>query len=201
MSPRRGRSLGPVLAALDDVRFGAGNILNLRDAMPTAADAVARADAWLRERQVARAGDVLIVTGRGNGSADGVPVVRNAVARLCAQLKRRGVVASVRDHSPGAFEVTLAPMSRLLEAPARARHPAAPRAAAPEALAGLSPGTRHALRSLAERSLDDLGVPGGDVTQVEDEMRRLFARLAPSAPTDAALLRAIEAAREALDDR
>ena len=41
MPPTR-RSTGPVLAALDEVRFGAANILNLREARPTAADASAQ---------------------------------------------------------------------------------------------------------------------------------------------------------------
>ena len=193
--------MGTVLAALDEVRYGAANILNLRESRPTVADALARTESWLRERQVARAGEVLVITGRGNGSADGVSVVRVAVERLCSQLRRRGVVATVGTHSPGALLVTLAPVSALVEAPTRARHAERTFTAEPAALAGLEPETRAALRAFAERSLDDLGARGGDAAMVESEMLRLFARLSPSASTDPALRQLIAAAHEELDAR
>lgn len=199
---RAARDAAPVLAALDEVAFGAANILKLRDARPTADEATRRTEAWLRERQVARAGTVLVVTGRGNGSEGGVGVLGPAIERLCAHLKRKGVVATATRHSPGALAVTLAPVHALFEAPARARAPErAPRVASPQELAGLAPATRTALRALAERWLHDLGAPADDPRLVEDEMRRLFARLAPAAPGEAALAAAIRAAQEELDDR
>ena len=200
MPPTR-RSTGPVLAALDEVRFGTANILNLREARPTAADATARADAWLRERQVARAGEVLVITGRGNGSPSGIGIVRAAIAKQCAVLKRRGVVTDVREHSPGSFSITLAPVSALVDAPPRARHALGERRPDPAALAGLPEGTRSVLRALARRSLEDLGTRSTDPSLVEAEMLRLFARLAPSAATDAELQRAVAAAQDELDAR
>jgi hypothetical protein len=193
--------MGTVLAALDEVRYGAANILNLRESRPTVADALARTESWLRERQVARAGEVLVITGRGNGSVDGVAVVRAAVERLCGQLRRRGVVATVREHSPGALLVTLAPVTALVDAPSRARHAAKQPVADPVSLAGLTPVTRAALRGLAERSLDDLGARVGNAAAVEDEMLRLFARLSPSAPAEPALCALIVTAHEELDAR
>ncbi len=193
--------MGTVLAALDEVRYGAANILNLRESRPTVADAVARAESWLRARQVARALEVLIITGRGNGSADGIAVVRAGVERLCGQLKRRGVVATMREHSPGALLVALAPVSALLAPPARARHPQKSLTADPRTLAGLAPATRAALRALAERSLDDLGARLDDPALVEGEMLRLFAQLSPSAPTEPELLRLVAMTRDELDAR
>ncbi|HMG01065.1 MAG TPA: hypothetical protein VK560_07455, partial [Gemmatimonadaceae bacterium] len=54
--------LHSVLNALDEATFGLKNILNLRESLPTAADARFRVEAWLRERQVSRAGEVLVIT-------------------------------------------------------------------------------------------------------------------------------------------
>ena len=59
-------SLQPVWKALDEAQFGLRNILNLRESLPSAADARHRTEAWLRERQISRASEVLIITGRGN---------------------------------------------------------------------------------------------------------------------------------------
>ena len=76
MKPNRGK-LVPLHRALDEARFGAERTLNLRALRPTVKAAEARAESWLRERQVARAGEVLIITGRGAQSWDGVSVVRS----------------------------------------------------------------------------------------------------------------------------
>jgi len=65
-------SLHSVWKAFDEAEFGPKNILNLRESLPTAADARFRAEAWLRERQVSRANEVLLITGRGNQSPGGV---------------------------------------------------------------------------------------------------------------------------------
>src|SRR5690348_18303996 len=91
LMPRR-RSLTPLHHAFDEARFGAERTLNLRASLPSPYHAVKRAEAWLRERQVARAGEVLVITGRGNQSFDNVSVVREAIVKLLASLRRRGVV-------------------------------------------------------------------------------------------------------------
>ncbi len=193
--------MGTVFAALDEVRYGAANILNLRESRPTVADAVARAESWLRERQVARVAEVLIITGRGNGSEDGIPVVREGIVRLCSRLRRQGIVRSVGEHTPGALLVAVAPVSALVDAAPRRRHAERVSRPDPARLAGLAPATRDALRELAERSLDDLGAQLGDRAQVEAEMLRLFGRLAPSAPSEGDLLRLITSAHDELDAR
>jgi Uncharacterized proteins of the AP superfamily len=53
-------------------RSASARTLNLRAALPTARDAAARVDNWLREHQMQRSGEVLVITGRGNNSADGI---------------------------------------------------------------------------------------------------------------------------------
>ena len=183
MSTYHRRQRTDVLSALDEVRFGSQRTLNLRESLPTAADAVARAESWLRERQVALAGEVLIVTGRGKGSPGGVGVVREAIRKLLVTLRRRGVVADFADHTPGSFVVTLAPVSTLLEAPRRNRDRKEPAPDAPSiaALAALEPSTRELLRQLAERSLTALGtvLPAHFV---DSEMMRQFSLLAAGVP-------------------
>ena len=159
MSTYHRRQRGDMLNALDEIRFGSQRTLNLRESLPTAADAVARTEAWLRERQVTVSGEVLIVTGRGKGSPGGVGIVREAIRKLLGSLRRRGVVAGFVDHTQGSFIVTLAPVSDLLQAPRRNRDRSTPSpdtATAP-ALAALEPSTRALLRRLAEGSLAALG--------------------------------------------
>src|SRR2546430_17104520 len=103
---RSGRSpLHSVLRAFDEAEFGVKNTLNLRESLPTAADARYRAEAWLRERQIARASEVLLITGRGNQSPGGISAVRAAIVGLLPSLRRRGVVAEWREHSPGSFVI------------------------------------------------------------------------------------------------
>jgi len=197
-------AVDPVWKALDEATFGPRNILNLRDSLPSAADARHRTESWLRERQVARAGEVLVVTGRGNRSPGGVSVVREAILSLLAVLRRRGVVKNWREHSPGSFVVTLASIAQLLEAPRRKRdrdpHSAAPD---PRALAGLDPSTRTLLRRLAVRSLEALGVRDTDKF-VEAEMSSKFNSLASGVPPgiegEVRLRDAIKAALEQLDE-
>src|SRR4051812_28250190 len=146
-------SLAPVLKAFDEAEFGTKNILNLRESLPSAADARHRAEAWLRERQVARASEVLLITGRGNQSPGGVSVVRGAIVALLPALKRRGVVGDWREHSPGSFVVKLASLVELLEAPRRMRDRGEPRSARePRSLEGLDKSTLALLRRLAVRS-------------------------------------------------
>src|SRR5256885_13241639 len=109
------RGLSGLRQAFDEARFSNGRMLNLRDSLPTAAEAVARTEAWLRQQQVQLASassdaEVLIVTGRGNNSEGGVSVVRSAVEGLIYRLKQRGVVKEHREHTAGSFVVTLAPV-------------------------------------------------------------------------------------------
>jgi len=46
-----------VLRAFDEVEFGSKNTFNLRESLPSAADARFRTEAWLRERQISRANE------------------------------------------------------------------------------------------------------------------------------------------------
>ena len=168
-------------AAFDEVRYGAARTLNLRASFPTADEAAERLEKWLRERQASMPKEeVLVITGRGRGSEGGISVVRESVVRRLSSLRRRGVVREIREHTPGSFVVTLAPLAALLEA-GRRRKEAPPARPDPRALAALEPATRDALRVLAERALDLLGVPDRPKAFVEDEMVRQFQRLAPSA--------------------
>jgi len=105
----------PLQHALDELRFGRSGTLNLRASLPTAAEAVKRAESWLRMKQAEGAREVLIVTGRGNHSFARVPVVREAVQRLLAYLSTRGVVEQHSEHSPGSFAVRLLPMTAAVE--------------------------------------------------------------------------------------
>ena len=182
-------SSGGIQQALDEARYGADRTLNLRAAMPTADVAVARAELWLRERQMSQAGEVLVITGRGRGSEGGVSVVREAVLKLLHSLRRRNVVAEVREHTAGSFVVRLAPVRALFEAPARPRHPAErrpPPPADPGALRALDPHTRALLRELAVRSLHALGMSAPAEPFVGDEMVRQFGVLSAGIPAGAA---------------
>lgn len=186
------------VTGFDELTFGPSKTLDLHGSQG-ADDAVRRAEAWLRERQMARAGDVLVITGRGRGSSDGVAVLRPAVEKLFTRLKRLGVVTGVKIHNEGSFCVTLAPVKALFEAPRRARATYPPATGNIPEFAGLSPDTHEALRQLAERTLEDLGARPAQGL-VEDEMRRQLSLLAPGLPAgedpDAALRRI---AREVLD--
>src|ERR1700716_4057134 len=153
---RSGRvSLHSVWKAFDEAEFGPKNILNLRESLPTAADARHCAEAWLRERQVAGTSEVLLITGRGNQSPGGVSAVRAAIAALLPALRRRGVVSEWREHTPGSFVVKLGSISTLLDAPSRTRDRMPMQAPAdPKALSVLDPSTLSLLRRLAVRSLE-----------------------------------------------
>jgi hypothetical protein len=166
--------------AFDEARFGPQRTLNLRDTLPTAAAATARTEAWLRQQQVDRADEVLIVTGRGNRSYAGVSVVREAVVRLLHALKRRGVVAGHEEHSPGSFVVRLAPVSALWESPKRnrGRGVAAP-PKSPPSLDELDAESRTMLRHLAERALEGLGVKDTEAF-LQGEMLKQFGAIAGS---------------------
>jgi hypothetical protein len=191
--------------AFDEARFGPARTLDLRASMPTAAEAVRRAEPWLRERQMARAGDVLVVTGRGKGSPGRIAVVREAIRKLFGTLKRKGVLASFEEHTAGSFVVTLAPVRALFETVPRSRsNDSRVKPADPRELRALDAATRAQLRSLAERSLEVLGAPRTEGL-VHDEMVRQFSILASAVAPDETdregrLRFLIGAARDAFDD-
>jgi hypothetical protein len=193
---------GPLARAFDELNFGPARTLDLRSSRPTAPEAEARLDAWLRERQASVGGDVLVITGRGRGSVDGQAVIRPVVERRLARLRRQGVVADVREHTAGSFVVALAPLSALLSAGRRAKDPP-PRAADTAVIEGLESSTSAALRELAIRSLELLGAPRTDAL-VAHEMAHQFSRLVPAAgrgaDREARLHAAIESARRELED-
>jgi hypothetical protein len=168
--------------ALDELRFGPQRTLNLRDNLPSAADAVRRADAWLRQQQIQGSKEVLVITGRGNQSLGGVAVIRAAIEKLLFSLRRRGVVASHSEHNPGAFAVQLAPIRALVDAPARRRE-RQPRTVAVTRFDGLSADVVLMLRDLAERALDALGVVPSE-QRIADEMQRQLRFIVPSLPGD-----------------
>jgi hypothetical protein len=184
-APRRVQGLSGLQQAFDEVRFGASRTLNLRAALPTASEAAQRVENWLRQHQVQQSGEVLIITGRGNNSEDGVSKVREASLRTFHELRRKGVVQDFAEHTAGSFVVTLAPVKAMFDAAKRRREQTPlPPLAAPPTLAALSEETRQQLRTLAERSLDALGMRDRGPF-VEGEMLRLFGSLAASVPEGA----------------
>lgn len=204
-SMRSGKvSLHSVWKAFDEAEFGTKNILNLRESLPTAADARHRAEAWMRERQVSGSGEVLLITGRGNQSPDGISAVRGAIVALLPALRRRGVVTEWREHTPGSFVVKLGSISALLDAPARKKDKAlVAKPADPRSLTDLEASTLSLLRRLAVRSLESLGVRQPEKF-VEAEMLSKFNSLAggiaPGVEGEARLRAAISAALDQLDD-
>ena len=183
--PGRRTSLSGLRQAFDDARFGSGRTLNLRETLPTAAEAVARAEAWLRQQQVQLSSgsdlQVLIITGRGNNSEGGVSVVRSAIEGLIHRLKQRGVVANHREHNPGSFVVELAPVHALWETRRRETTVSEPAPIPdPPSLEALDGETRRLLHQLAERSLEQLGVRGDRDRFIESEMIRQFNAIAGS---------------------
>ena len=196
-----------VQQAFDEARFGATRMLNVRDSLPSGAEAVRRADGWLRAKQVERAGEVLIVTGRGSGSVGQVPVVREAIRKLLASLRRAGVVEEFGEHNQGSFVVRLAPLRALFDAPRRGGSVPAPEPPppTPPTLGGLDASTRRRLRELALLSLESLGLASPDRSLVATEMERQFALLARGAPesgvTDAWLQTVIAHALEEFEER
>jgi hypothetical protein len=184
--------------AFDEARFGRERTLNLRATLPRPKEAEVRCEAWLRERQVAHSDELLVITGRGINSWDGESVVREAIVRLLGSLRRRGVVASWHEHTPGSFVVAVAPIRALREAPRRSgQRRITP--ADPDALRALAPEVRARLRELANLALEQLGVREPRMF-VEDEMvtqYTLLARAVPNGPDyERRLLSAIERAIE-----
>ncbi len=203
---RRRSSLKGLWHSFDEAAFGQDRTLNLRESLPSAAEARARAESWLRMKQVMKPGEVLVITGRGSQSPNGVGLVREAIMALMPSLRRRGVVKSWREHTPGSIVVTLAPVTTLLGAPKRNRERAYDSGeiavATPRSLAALEPETLAELRRLAVRTLESLGIDD-TAPFVEDEIERIFATLTMTLPVSAdregALQRAIRGAIEELE--
>lgn len=211
--------------AFDELRFGARRTLNLRERQPSAVEATAHCEQWLRQQQVDGAQEVLVITGRGAGSVDGVSPVRNAVAALFPSLRRRNVVRDFQEHTPGSFVVRLAPVHALFEVPKRRRErntpqrfptvdnaaaggdrtrPGTPAAVAVLAeLAALEGDTLALLADLARQQLQLLGVRDTTDAMVQSEMLHQFAALSPALGTgtdaEARLQQAILRAMEELD--
>jgi hypothetical protein len=192
------------MQAFDEARFGADRTLNLRTHHPSREQAVKRTESWLRERQMSRAAEALVITGRGNNSPDGISVVRESVMKLLASLRRRGVLSSVAEHTPGSFVVTFAPVNAVRNAPQRARNPHDDAPSDPAALTALEPDTRAVLRRLARRAIEELGVRATPAF-IEHEMLAQFSAVAagvPDGPSRESRLRdALDAALRDYDDR
>lgn len=137
-----------------------------------------RVERWLRLHQVQQSREVLVITGRGNNSADGIPVVREASIRVFHEMRRKGVIEGFVEHTAGSFVVTLASMAALFDAaPRRRERTPTPLPAAPATLVSLEGETRDLLRALAERSVDALGVRDRSPFMA-GEMLKLFGALA-----------------------
>jgi hypothetical protein len=193
--------LTAVWRALDEAAFGSERTLNLREALPSAAEARSRTEAWLRGRQVTKPEEVLIITGRGNQSSGGVGVIRREILSLMPTLRRRGVVESWSEHSPGSLIVKLAPTSALFSAPKRRRtKERSERTHDETSPEGLSSTTSEMLRQLALRNLDALGVDH-ESEFVQQEMQRIFSTLANALPAGARTEEALQnSIRNALDE-
>ncbi|MEP7346698.1 MAG: hypothetical protein ABI877_15610, partial [Gemmatimonadaceae bacterium] len=172
-----------IQGAFDEARFGPTRTLNLRDGLPSGAAAVRRAEGWLRAKQIEAAGDVLIITGRGQGSLDGVPVIRTEVQNLLNRLGRSGVVAKISEHSPGSVVVTLAPLRALFEVATRKKDSGKTRTirTAP-AFNALEPATLEVLHRLAERAIESLGVRAPSEQVIVEEMERQFSLITRTIP-------------------
>ena len=202
--PFRGKQPGrsatpaiPIARVFDELRFGAARTLNLRDRLPTVAQAEVRVESWLRLQQAEGGGEVLVITGRGLGSLDGVGRVREAVQRRCVQLKRLNVVAEVREYGPGAFVITVETLRALVEPPRLRTGRKTPTLVPdPGELAALPVELRAVLRELSMLSVQRLGVREPSDAMIADEMRTQFGALSPSAVSApdpaAALQRAAE---------
>ena len=168
--------------ALDEAAFGSERTLNLRESLPSAAEARARTEVWLRERQATKPEEVLIVTGRGNQSAGGIGVIRQEVIAMMPSLRKRGIVESWREHSPGSIVVKLAPTSSLFSA-ARRRRDSSPakKPHSDPSISGLESETISMLRQLALVNLEALSVESTD-SFVSAEMVRIFSILSSAIP-------------------
>jgi len=185
MTPDDEPSGNPIHRAFDELRFGTTRTLNLRALQPTASQASTLAEQWLRSKQMEGPGETLIVTGRGNRSVDGYSPVREAIVKLLPSLRRRNVIQSFAEHTPGSFVVTLAPVRALFEVPKRRRESTRPTPpSTPAALIALDPETLRVMRELATIALSSLGIVSPTRVMIEDEMCRQFAQLSAGLPSN-----------------
>ncbi len=169
-------------SSLERLRFGPLRTLNVRASKLSGQESAARVEAWLRSKQVELTGEVLVITGRGAGSLDGIPVVKDAARLVLNRLRRLGVIESYGEDTPGSFIVSLAPLRSLLEAPARRRTRVPQPARKVPGIHGLKPETRERLRYLAGRAIEALGVKDASEAVVDGEMLRQFSMIARTAP-------------------
>ena len=141
------------------------------------------ADSWLRQQQVLGANEALVITGRGNNSVDGYSPVREAIVKLLPSLRRRNVITSYAEHTPGSFAVEFAPVRALFETPKRRRERVMTKPV-PPSLQALDEETLRQLRDLAAISLAVLGIQSPTRLQLEDEMQRQFTALSSVLPDD-----------------
>ncbi|MEO8575493.1 MAG: Smr/MutS family protein [Gemmatimonadales bacterium] len=181
--PREKPKLTALWRALDEAAFGPERTLNLRESLPSAADARARAEVWLRARQMTRAKEVLVITGRGNQSVGGIGVIRKEILNMLPSLRRRGIVENWKEHSPGSIVVQIAPMSALLDAPRRRRNNGSHDPVSPGSpgLEGLQPETISVLRQLARQNLELLGITDSEAF-LKKEMQRTFSAIMSGIP-------------------
>jgi len=170
-------------SSLERLRFGPLRTLNVRASKLSGQESAARVESWLRSKQVELTGEVLVITGRGAGSLEGIPVVKDATRLVLNRLRRLGVIESYGEDTPGSFIVSLAPLRSLLEAPARRRTRETPPARKLPGIQGLKPETGERLRSLATRAIDALGVKDASDSVIAGEMVRQFSMIARTAPT------------------
>ena len=183
--PRRVQGFSGLQQAFDEVRFGPTRTLNLRASFPSAGEAATRVESWLRQHQMQRSGEVLVITGRGNNSEDGISVVREASIRTFHALEKKGVIAGFAEHTAGSFVVTFAPVRALFDAPNRRREKSERvKPPSPASLSALDPETLRQLRDLSTLVLAVLGVHSPTRAMIEDEMRRQFAALSAALPDD-----------------
>ena len=181
--------------ALDTVRFGDRNILNLRESLPSPGDAAARAEQWLRQKQVEAVEEVLVITGRGNSSDDGISPVREAVLRVITALRRRNVVERYEEHTAGSFSIRLASIRAMIDAPRRKGQRES--AATPDVLPELSQTNRAMLRDLAVRTLEGLGIKETDdflETEMRRQLRAISSAIGNEGDTESKLRAALRAA-------
>jgi hypothetical protein len=119
---------------------------------------------------------------------------------MMPSLRRRGIVESWREHSPGSIVVKLAPTSSLFSAPKRRRDSSPEKKVGIEqSISGLEQETITLLRQLALSNLDALGVENAEPF-VRAEMARSFSILSGAIPegerTEAALRSSIRKAIE-----
>src|SRR5215211_2159853 len=190
---RRKPKLTALWRALDEAAFGNERTLNLRESLPSAAEARDRTEVWLRGRQVTKPEEVLIITGRGNQSAGGIGIIRREILAMMPGLRRRGIVESWREQSPGSLIVKLAPTSALFSAPKRRRgKEARDIAQSDNVLEGVDVTTASMLRQLALRNLDGLGVDH-DSEFVKKEMQQIFSTLMNALPAGTRTEEALQA--------